>query len=96
MLPRPRCSLKVCDTASLEERKSLLETTTKFGSLGYIRSNVNCYNMCFSNTLAQQENAEDADHEGQTDPENGIDEFEAGQDSIQTVSTGRRIMRQDY
>jgi hypothetical protein len=38
--------------------------------------------MCFSNSLAQQENAEGADHAGQTDPENGIDDFEAGQGSI--------------
>ena len=96
MLPLPRCSVIVYDTASLEERKSLLETTTKFGSLGYIRSNVNCYNMCFSNSLARQENSEGADHAGQIDPENGIDEFEAGQGFIQTVSTGRRIMRPDY
>jgi len=96
MLPLSRCSVKVYDTASLEERKSLLETTTKFGFLGYIQSNVNCYNMCFSNSLARPENAEGSDHAGQTDPENGIDGIEAGQGFIQTVSTGRRIMRPDY
>lgn len=96
MLPLPRCSVKVNDTASPEERKSMLETTARFSSLGYIRSNVNCYSICFSNSLAQQENAEGADHTGQTDPENSIDDFEAGQGFIQTVSTNRRIMRSDH
>jgi len=52
--------------------------------------------MCFSNSLARPENAEGSDHAGQTDPENGIDGIEAGQGFIQTVSTGRRIMRPDY